>query len=117
MLSTVTREAMEQRLRVLETVQNQILLSMQILTQVLSVIPVTPSANATETEPQSTAGTQAAAETAETAETQVESSSSLPDTDTSTSLIELSDNEEEMSSRRREKMPSGSLDNNEATDI
>lgn len=114
MLSTVTREAMEQRLRVLETVQNQILLSMQILTQVLSVIPVTPSANATETEPQSTAGTQAAAETAET---QVESASSLPDTNTSTSLTELSDNEEEMSSRRREKMPSGSLDNNEATDI
>lgn len=38
-LSTVTREAMTQRLRLLETVQNQIYQSMQLLTQALSVMP------------------------------------------------------------------------------
>ncbi|KAI9498753.1 hypothetical protein BDB00DRAFT_799370 [Zychaea mexicana] len=38
-LATTSREAMEQRLRILDTVQNQIFQSMQILTQALSVFP------------------------------------------------------------------------------
>ncbi|KAI7893950.1 uncharacterized protein EV154DRAFT_438868 [Mucor mucedo] len=97
-LSTVTREAMEQRLKVLETVQNQILQSMQTLTQVLSVIPV----------PQTDGVPQAETPAETQAKAQGESSSLTPKTTTSTaaSLIELSDPEEEMSSRRREKMPS-----------
>lgn len=96
-LSTVTREAMEQRLKVLEAVQNQILQSMQTLTQVLSVIPV----------PQNDAVPQAEVPTETQTETQGESSSTPdPTTSTAASLIELSDSEEEMSSRRREKMPS-----------
>jgi hypothetical protein len=42
-LSTSTREAMEQRLKVLQAVQNQILQSMETLAQVLSVLPISPS--------------------------------------------------------------------------
>lgn len=43
-LSTSTREAMEQRLKVLQAVQNQILKSMETLASVLSVLPETTAA-------------------------------------------------------------------------
>ncbi|KAI9258872.1 hypothetical protein BDA99DRAFT_514402 [Phascolomyces articulosus] len=46
-LSSTTREAMEQRLLILETVQNQIFHSMQILTQALSVMPNINNTNTT----------------------------------------------------------------------
>lgn len=134
-LSTITREGMEQRLKVLEAVQNQILQSMETLAQVLSVLPNTdplpfPTTRSSafgtttnegcETQAQSSSGEQSATTQPETQQNQASSSSSSSTSpitatstrrDTSTTLIEVNDDENEedsglnMSSRRKGKMP------------
>ncbi|KAI8993322.1 hypothetical protein BDB01DRAFT_716417 [Pilobolus umbonatus] len=95
-LSTTTREAMEQRLQILESVQNQLFQSMQLLTQALSVIP-----SANDVAPTNSTNTPDTP-----SEPTIAESSSV---NNKTTIEEVDDKVDNMSSRRREKMPERSI--------
>ena len=99
-LSQYTRDAMVRRLKVMEDVQNQLLASMQTLTLAISVIPPEPTDTTVEPTVEPTTTESIVESTAEPLVTE----SSSPTTATRIES-DHEEQEEEMSSRRKEKMP------------
>lgn len=102
-LSSTTRDAMVQRLRLLETVQNQIFHSMQVLTQALSVIPDNTVFN----NPSTSAQTAPATASSSTTQPEQSSTSQVPDIQPSSSSSSLNTQGEhqECTKERKGKMP------------
>lgn len=91
-LSTTTRDAMEQRLRILQTVQDQIFQTMQTLSQVLSVLPIN-------NEP-----TEDVHKEENNSHNEPESSSSAAKSATEKD-VKTAEHEDELSDRQRQKLP------------
>lgn len=104
-LSSTTRDAMVQRLRLLETVQNQIFHSMQVLTQALSVVPDNTAAVNTSTAPSSSSTAQAERPSTSNP-SDIRSSSSMPSSSTSSSSSSnIKDESQECTKESKGKMP------------
>ncbi|CDH56792.1 zinc finger protein [Lichtheimia corymbifera JMRC:FSU:9682] len=109
-LSNTTRDAMVQRLRLLETVQNQIFHSMQVLTQALSVVPDNTAAvntnTSTETAPSSSTTAQAERPSTSNPSDDIRSSPSMPSSSSSSSDIKDENQADgECTKERKGKMP------------
>jgi predicted RNA-binding protein with RPS1 domain len=92
-LSTTTREAMEQRLKVLQAVQNQILQAMESLALVLSVLP-------TSTSPQQTEGSAQDAN-----QNPIETTVAEQGQDEAEAMEDVQQTSTDLSERQKEKMP------------